>query len=69
MKYLVDCWTADATWVSMKDTLEEAKGIWCFGMKVYEIPEEKLQNVLDNCKVYKEASQYLANNCKLVHTA
>jgi hypothetical protein len=39
-KYMIFGWVIDGTGWYVKETLEEAKNVWCFGIKVFEINAE-----------------------------
>jgi hypothetical protein len=44
-KYMSFCWVADGNGWYISNTLEEAKEIWCFGTKVFEIDDDNIDNL------------------------
>jgi hypothetical protein len=67
MKYIADCWSDAGKWLALKDTLEEAKNVWCYGMIVYEVPEDQLDVIKSKFSSYDEASKYVKANFTVVY--
>lgn len=61
-KFITDGKVLDSAGISTFDTLEEAKGVWCFWMSVYELEEDIWKDIKLNNPSYKEASDYLNRN-------
>lgn len=68
MKYVADGKVLDGAGISSFDTLDEAKGIWCFWLSVYELEDTQWEKFKADCSSYEDASKYLKENFIPVHT-
>lgn len=71
-KYMSFCWVIDGNGWYVSDTLEEAKDIWCFGTKVFEVNAEDIDKlnaygheVKSNRLMLKKLTD---ENCPLVYS-
>ena len=44
-KYMMFGWVIDGSGWLIKDTLDEAKNEWCFGRMIFEIDEDKVEEL------------------------